>query len=152
MVIAFPLFLERMSDLLSAEKKQDLLNALPQQEPFKILYRLNCDKLFTDFDEDLSFRFTGVRRSVISNFDGKKTKSLTLTNHSQQVSMLYIIVSVTGNDLIELSLSSSWHICRVICCDFDTLRYNVLPECDAMAVRFSFHLEPLIIKLNMWYV
>jgi hypothetical protein len=60
-----------------------------------------------------------------------------------------IIVSVTCSGLIELILSSSWHIYRVICCDFDTLRYSVFPKSDAMAVRFGCHLEPVILELNM---
>ena len=97
MVIAFPLFLERMSGLLPAEKKQVSLNVLPRRELFEIFYRLICDDLFADFHEDLSFRFTGVRRSIISSFVGNKANSTSLTNYSQQVSMLYIIVSVTVN-------------------------------------------------------
>jgi len=100
MVIALPLFLERMSGLLQAEKKQVSLNALPRRETFEMFYGLNCDNLFADFHEDLRFRFTGVRRSIISSFAGKKANSTELTNYSQQVSMLYIIVSVTDNGLI----------------------------------------------------
>jgi len=115
MVIALLLFLERMSGLLPAEKKEVSLNALPRREPFEILYRLNCDNLCADFHENLNFRFLGVGSSIISSFVGKKASSTVLTNYSQQVSMLYIIVSVTGNGLIELVLSSSWHIYRVIC-------------------------------------
>ena len=105
MDIDLPLFLERMSGLLPAEKKQVLLNALTQRETFEILYHLNCDNLYADFHEDLSFRYTEVRRSIISSFAGKKANSLALTNYSQQVSTLYIIVSVTGNGLIEIILS-----------------------------------------------
>jgi hypothetical protein len=60
----------------------------------------------------------------------------------------YLIVSVTGSGLIEFILSSSWLIYRVICCDFDTLRYSVFPECDAMTVRFGSHLEPVILELK----
>ena len=149
MIIALPLFLERISGLLPAGKKQILLDALLRREPFNILYRLNFTKLFTDFHEDFSFRFTEVRRSIISSFVGKKTNNTALTNYSQQVSMLYIIVSVTGKGLIELIVSSSWHIYRVTCCDFDTLRYSVIPERDAMAVRFGSHLETVILELNM---
>jgi len=149
MVITLPLFLERISGLLPAEKKQVLLDALPRREPFKILYCLNFDNLCADFHENLDFRFSWVRRSIISSFAGKKANSLALTNYLQQVSMLYVIVSVTGNGLIELILSSSWHIYRVICCDFDTLRYSVIPERDAMVVRFGSHLEPVILELNV---
>jgi hypothetical protein len=146
MVIALPIFLEQMSGLLPAEKKQVLLKILPPREPFKILYRLNCDNLCADFHEDLDFRYSGVCRSIISSFTGKKANSTALTNYSEQVSMLYIIVSVIRIGLIELFHFLGIYI---ICCDFDTLRYSVLPECDAMAVRFGCHLEPVILELNM---
>jgi len=138
-----------MSGLLPAEKRQVLLNALPRREPFKIFYHLNCDNLLADFQEDWGYRYYGVRRSIISSSAGKKAKSTALTNYSKQVSVLYIIVSVTDSGFIGLILSSSWHIYRVICCDFDTLRYIVFPERDAMAVRFGSHLEPVILELNM---
>ena len=120
MVIALPLFLERMSVLLPTEKKQDLLNALSRREPFKILYPLNFGNNCGDFQPDI--RLFEVCRSIIFSFAVKKTNSTPLTNYSQQVSMLYIIVSVTGNGHIELILSSSWHIYRVIWCEFDTIR------------------------------
>ena len=100
MVIALLLFLERMSALLPAEKKQVSLNVLPRREPFEILYRLNCDNLCADFHEDLNFRFSWGLTSIISRFAGKKAGSLALTNYSQRVSMLYVIVSVTGIDVV----------------------------------------------------
>ena len=146
MVIALPIFLERMSGLLPAEKKQVLLDALSRREP---QYPLNFGEHCGDFEVDLSSRPSEVRRSIISSFAQKKANSSPVTNYSQHVSMLYIIVSVTGNGLIELILSSSWYIYRVICCAFDALRYSVIPECDTMAVRFGSHLEPVILELNM---
>jgi len=100
MVIAFLIFLERMSGLLPAEKKQVSLNVLPRREPFEILYRLNCDNLCADFHEDLSFRFSWGLTSIICRFAGKRANSLALTNYSQQVSMLYIIVIVIGSGFI----------------------------------------------------
>lgn len=100
MVTALLLFLERMSALLPAEKKQVSLNVLPRREPFEILYRLNCDNLCADFHEDLNFRFSWGLMSIISRFAGKKASSLALTNYSQRVSMLYVIVSVTGIGLV----------------------------------------------------
>jgi len=90
MVIALPVFLERMSGLLPAEKKQVSLNVLPRREPFEILYRLNCDNLCADFHEDLNFRFSWGLMSIIARFAGKRANGLALTNYSHQVSMLYI--------------------------------------------------------------
>jgi mitofusin len=110
-----------MSGLLPAEKKQVSLNILPRREPFEILYRLNCDNLCADFHEDLEFRFSWGLTSIISRFAGKKANSLALTNCSQRVSVLYIIVSVGGIGLVSLFiLFSCWHIYVIICCDFDT--------------------------------
>jgi mitofusin len=97
MVIVLPLFLEQMSGLLPAEMRQVLLTALLQREPFEILYRLNCDNLHADFHENLDFRFSGVCRSVISSVTRNKANSTTLTNYSQQGSMLYIPYFPTDN-------------------------------------------------------
>jgi mitofusin len=100
MVIVLLLFLERMSGLLPAEKKQVSLNILPRREPFEILYRLNCDNLCADFHEELDFRFSWGLTSIISRFAGKRANSLALTNYSQRVSMICIIVSITGIGLV----------------------------------------------------
>jgi len=91
MVIALPVFLERMSGLLPAEKKQASLNTLPQQEPFEILFHLNCDNLLADFHEDLDFRFSWERWGLPKDTN---LKTIFL------VSMLYLIVCVTCNGLI----------------------------------------------------
>jgi hypothetical protein len=100
MVIVLPVFLEQMSGLLPAEK-QGLHESSHQGEPFQISYPLNCDLYCADFHEDLDFKFSGVRRLIISSFTGKKANSTALTNSSEQVSVLYIIVSVTGNGLLN---------------------------------------------------
>jgi len=101
MVIALPIFLERMSGLLPAEKKQVLRDALSQREPFKMQYPLNLGEHCGDFQVDLSLRPSKVSRSIISSFAGKKANSTPLTNYSQQVSILYVIFSVTGNGLLN---------------------------------------------------
>jgi len=76
-----------MSGLLPAEKKLVLLNTLLQQEPFEILYRLNCDNLCDDLRENLKFSF--MSRLFYPVRGGNLP---TPTNNSQQVNMLYIIV------------------------------------------------------------
>jgi mitofusin len=85
----YPLsFLEQMSALLPADKKQVSLDVLARREPFEIFYRLNCDNLCADFHEDLEFRFSWGLTSIISRFAGKRASSLAITNYSQRVSML----------------------------------------------------------------
>jgi hypothetical protein len=87
MVIALPLFLERMSGLLPAEKKLVLLNTLLQREPFEISFLLNCDNICDDFHEDIE---TGILEERSNFFPYAIFAPLAYL--SQQVSMLYMIV------------------------------------------------------------
>merc|ERR1719420_677891 len=53
--------MERMTALLPTEKQTPLQvsrNILPRREAFEVLYHLNCDNLCSDFQEDLSFKFS----------------------------------------------------------------------------------------------
>uniref|UniRef100_A0A2R5LML6 Putative mitochondrial assembly regulatory factor n=2 Tax=Ornithodoros turicata TaxID=34597 RepID=A0A2R5LML6_9ACAR len=47
----------RMSSLISPEHHPQMLNVLPRHN-FEVLYRLNCESLCCDFQEDLEFRFS----------------------------------------------------------------------------------------------
>jgi hypothetical protein len=93
MVIALPVFLERMSGLLPAETKP-----LPQGEPFEKLFLLNFENLCDDFHENIEFRSSEVLSNICR---GSETAfNLAREFKSQKVSLLYIIVCVTGNGLI----------------------------------------------------
>jgi len=74
MVIALHVFLERMSGLLPAEKKQVLLNALSQRESFKILYHLNLDNHCGDFQED--FRLPEAECGIQRQISAQEEKAL----------------------------------------------------------------------------
>jgi len=53
--------MDRMTALLPTEKQTPLQvsrNILPRREAFEVLYHLNCDNLCSDFQEDLSFKFS----------------------------------------------------------------------------------------------
>ncbi|KAK8777512.1 hypothetical protein V5799_029143 [Amblyomma americanum] len=47
----------RMSSLIPSEQQPQMLNVLPRHN-FEVLYRLNCESLCCDFQEDLSFHFS----------------------------------------------------------------------------------------------
>lgn len=47
---------ERMDTLIPENRKAASNIILPRRQPFEILYRLNCDNLCADFQEDLEFR------------------------------------------------------------------------------------------------
>merc|ERR1719154_909365 len=50
--------MDRMTALLPPEKQTVSRNILPRREAFEVLYHLNCENLCSDFQEDLSFRFS----------------------------------------------------------------------------------------------
>lgn len=48
---------ERMETLVPENRRVASNVILPRRQPFEILYRLNCDNLCADFQEDLEFRY-----------------------------------------------------------------------------------------------
>ncbi|CAG5011450.1 unnamed protein product [Parnassius apollo] len=75
---------ERMYNILPAHKRAAAANyIIPHQQPFEVLYRLNCDNLCADFQEDLSFRFSYGITALIQRFQGKNTNKIALKNPPQ---------------------------------------------------------------------
>ncbi|BES91771.1 fzo-like conserved region [Nesidiocoris tenuis] len=62
---------DRMCLLLPETKRNLSHSVIPRREPFEVLYRLNCDNLCADFQEDLEFRFSWGITSIIARFAGK---------------------------------------------------------------------------------
>ncbi|KAH6933638.1 hypothetical protein HPB50_017251 [Hyalomma asiaticum] len=57
----------RMSSLIPSEQQPQMLNVLPRHN-FEVLYRLNCESLCCDFQEDLQFRFSFGLANMIKFF------------------------------------------------------------------------------------
>ncbi|XP_014287762.1 transmembrane GTPase Marf isoform X3 [Halyomorpha halys] len=72
---------DRMSALLPATKQGITLSVVPRREPFEVLYRLNCDNLCADFQEDLEFRFSWGILSLISRFYNRDKPKLASNNY-----------------------------------------------------------------------
>jgi mitofusin len=62
---------ERMSALVPAEKRGLTATLLPRREPFEVLYRLNCDNLCGDFQEDISFKFSFGLQALMKRMLGR---------------------------------------------------------------------------------
>ncbi|CAH0718738.1 unnamed protein product, partial [Brenthis ino] len=72
---------ERMYNILPAHKRAAAASCIvPHQQPFEVLYRLNCDNLCADFHEDLSFRFSYGITALIQRFQGRNTNKIALKN------------------------------------------------------------------------
>ncbi|KAK6620405.1 hypothetical protein RUM44_006806 [Polyplax serrata] len=78
---------ERMVRLLPDDKKQ-ILSILPRKEPFQILYRLNCDNLCSDFQEDLEFRFSWGLTTLINRFMGTSGNRVAVNNYQAGIPAL----------------------------------------------------------------
>lgn len=77
---------EQMSTLLPLDRRQQTFSILARRQPFEILYRLNCDNLCADFQEDLEFRFSWGVTTLISRFvRGNTRHQLALKNYPNQV-------------------------------------------------------------------
>lgn len=75
---------ERMYNILPLHKRAAAASCIvPHQQPFEVLYRLNCDNLCADFQEDLSFRFSYGLTALIQRFQGKHTNKIALKNPPQ---------------------------------------------------------------------
>uniref|UniRef100_A0A336K1Q3 CSON010945 protein n=1 Tax=Culicoides sonorensis TaxID=179676 RepID=A0A336K1Q3_CULSO len=64
---------ERMTALVPAEKLAPQVTAqvIARNQPFEMLYSLNCQNLCADFQEDLEFRFSWGITAMIQRFTGK---------------------------------------------------------------------------------
>nr|CAG4635946.1 EOG090X01A3 [Eubosmina coregoni]SVE69640.1 EOG090X01A3 [Eubosmina coregoni] len=77
---------DRVTSMLSAEKKQLGMGMIPRREPFEVLYRLNCDNLCADFTEDIEFRFSFGITSLIQRFMGKgKVTPWVISNYTESI-------------------------------------------------------------------
>lgn len=75
---------ERMYNILPIHKRAAAASyIIPHQQPFEVLYRLNCDNLCADFTEDLSFRFSYGITALIQRFQGKNSNKIALKNPPQ---------------------------------------------------------------------
>uniref|UniRef100_T1JMD1 Dynamin-type G domain-containing protein n=1 Tax=Strigamia maritima TaxID=126957 RepID=T1JMD1_STRMM len=75
---------ERMSALLPVERKHQTLNVLPRRD-FEVLYRLNCDNLCADFQEDIEFRFSLGITCLINRFMGHHGGKLSILGYPDSV-------------------------------------------------------------------
>merc|ERR1719342_2018970 len=77
--------MDRMTALLPLEKQTVSRNILPRREAFEVLYHLNCDNLCSDFQEDLSFKFSLGFSCLMARFmsgnGGKKRNGLHSHNY-----------------------------------------------------------------------
>ncbi|XP_014239321.1 transmembrane GTPase Marf isoform X2 [Cimex lectularius] len=71
---------DRMCALLPDKTRQLSNSVIPRREPFEVLYRLNCDNLCADFQENLEFRFSWGISAIINRFCTKSQKP-SIANH-----------------------------------------------------------------------
>lgn len=89
---------ERMTALVPNEKIQQHTNQtiIARNQPFEMLYTLNCQNLCSDFQEDLEFRFSWGITALIQRFNSKSNlkhqKSIKGRPANANVSFLHHII------------------------------------------------------------
>ncbi|XP_072376023.1 transmembrane GTPase Marf-like, partial [Diabrotica undecimpunctata] len=90
---------ERMEALIPESHKMASSVVLPRRQPFEILYRLNCDNLCADFQEDLEFRFSWGLTSLIQKYAGSGANFLALRNKRESPTSTHI--PSTPTDVVD---------------------------------------------------
>lgn len=81
------LFSDRMSSLIPPEHRPKMMNVLPRHS-FEVLYRLNCESLCSDFQEDLEFRFSLGLVNIVKCFLGPNRSKKVLGKRVNSVSII----------------------------------------------------------------
>ncbi|XP_042901071.1 transmembrane GTPase Marf [Parasteatoda tepidariorum] len=76
--------IDRMSSLIPPEHRPKMVNVLPRHN-FEVLYRINCDSLCSDFQEDLEFRFSFGLVNIIKCFLGPRESKKVLGKSVESV-------------------------------------------------------------------
>uniref|UniRef100_A0A069DW95 Putative transmembrane gtpase marf n=1 Tax=Panstrongylus megistus TaxID=65343 RepID=A0A069DW95_9HEMI len=91
---------DRMSALLPDTRRHLPNSVVPRREPFEILYRLNCDNLCADFQEDLEFRFSWGITSLIARFASKgQANKIAIANYPHTNYNTSIVSPCDVNDI-----------------------------------------------------
>ncbi|XP_022918144.1 transmembrane GTPase Marf isoform X2 [Onthophagus taurus] len=107
---------DRMQVLIPPETNSTGIIMPRRQQPFEILYRLNCDNLCADFHEDLEFRFSWGITTLIQRYAGsKKANILALRNDKREHPQNSIIPTtpidtVDGRILCGNATAEDWSI------------------------------------------
>ncbi|XP_055546798.1 transmembrane GTPase Marf isoform X1 [Wyeomyia smithii] len=118
---------DRMTALIPSEKIVVHTNhVVARNQPFEILYTLNCQNLCADFQEDLDFRFSWGITAFIARFNGKmrsgNKKAIAHNKHNSNVNASQIMSPtspmclVPENDIItqeQLSVISKVAIASI---------------------------------------
>ncbi|CAL4109971.1 unnamed protein product, partial [Meganyctiphanes norvegica] len=75
----------RMLTLLGEEKREFANTLLPRRDPFEIMYRLNCENLCADFQEDIEFKFSLGVVSLVQRVMGKATGRFVNSRHKENI-------------------------------------------------------------------
>ncbi|MCL4136454.1 UNVERIFIED_CONTAM: hypothetical protein GTU68_039291 [Idotea baltica] len=102
---------KRMLALLKTEKREMAGNLLPRREPFEVLYRLNCENLCADFNEDIEFKFSLGVVSMVRRFLGSAGNRFVGGNYKEQVPRGVPMTPMTPSNEPPLGVSQDdWSI------------------------------------------
>merc|ERR1719209_523297 len=74
-----------MVSLLGEEKREFANTLLPRRDPFEIMYRLNCENLCADFQEDIEFKFSLGVVSLVQRVMGKASGRFVNSRHKENI-------------------------------------------------------------------
>ncbi|KAM7310850.1 putative transmembrane GTPase mfn [Ixodes scapularis] len=93
----------RMAPLIPQEQHPQMQNVLPRHN-FEVLYRLNCESLCCDFQEDLEFRFSLGLVNLMKRFMGPRGAHAAMGGSYSPMSVLQLANALNSESLGESTL------------------------------------------------
>ncbi|XP_071519282.1 transmembrane GTPase Marf isoform X1 [Panulirus ornatus] len=101
----------RMLALLGNERRELASTMLPRREPFEILYRLNCENLCADFQEDIEFKFSLGLVSLVQRVLGKASSRIVNHRHKENIPRSVPMTPLTPSNEPQFGLpQDDWSI------------------------------------------
>lgn len=83
-------FSEKLANLLPDEKRAASSGTIAvKRQPFQVAYRLNCENLCADFDEDLQFQFSWGLTAMLQRFQGKNYNRFAIKQHGSNQMVVF---------------------------------------------------------------
>lgn len=101
---------EGLKPLLPSAVREQVDKLVPRNQCFSLSYDLACDKLCSDFQEDISFHFSLGWTMLVNRFLGPKNTRRVLMGYNEQVTLRkFMLLAKCLHKQRFIPLKSIWH-------------------------------------------
>lgn len=120
-----------MQNLVDCESFNDQAKMVMRNQPFEMLYLLNCQNLCNDFQEDLDFKFSWGMSAMINRFTGKVKDRQRKRNNGNNAA-----ISITNANSSNPALLNQQQSNMVV----STCRTSIPPDSFKFSSKITFNM------------